>query len=165
MSLLLFFPNLAISKKEEINAKMTKVTVQMLIKKPISEVFEAFINPEITTKFWFTKSTGVLEENKTIVWEWEMYNAKAEIEVLNCIKNQLITLSWGEHPAKADFKFTENSKGTYVEISYYDFNENRNDIIQHIADNVGGFTTVLDGAKAYLEKEIQLDLISDKFSK
>ncbi len=29
---------------------------EMLIRKPIQEVFEAFINPEITTKFWFTHS-------------------------------------------------------------------------------------------------------------
>ena len=28
----------------------------MLIRKPVADVFEAFINPDITTKFWFTKA-------------------------------------------------------------------------------------------------------------
>ncbi|CEJ69228.1 hypothetical protein BN1195_01525 [Chryseobacterium oranimense G311] len=42
------------------------VQAQMLIRKPVEDVFEAFINPEITTKFWFTKSTGKLEEGKTL---------------------------------------------------------------------------------------------------
>lgn len=55
------------------------VQAQMLIRKPIQEVFEAFINPEITTNFWFTKSTGKLEEGKTITWEWEMYGVKSEV--------------------------------------------------------------------------------------
>jgi uncharacterized protein YndB with AHSA1/START domain len=36
----------------------------MLIRRPVSAVFEAFINPDITTKVWFTKSTG-----KTGIWQ------------------------------------------------------------------------------------------------
>ncbi|WP_232816228.1 hypothetical protein [Chryseobacterium capnotolerans] len=40
------------------------VEAQMLIRKPIEDVFEAFINPEVTTNFWFTKSTGKLEEGE-----------------------------------------------------------------------------------------------------
>lgn len=38
----------------------------MLIRKPVAEVFEAFVNPEITTKFWFTKSNGRLEAGKPV---------------------------------------------------------------------------------------------------
>jgi uncharacterized protein YndB with AHSA1/START domain len=34
---------------------------EMLICKPVKKVFEAFLNPEITTKFWFTKGSGKLE--------------------------------------------------------------------------------------------------------
>lgn len=37
------------------------VESQMLIRKPVSEVFEAMINPDITSKFWFTKSSGRVE--------------------------------------------------------------------------------------------------------
>jgi len=33
----------------------------MLIRKPVAEVFEAFTNPKITSKFWFTKGSGKLE--------------------------------------------------------------------------------------------------------
>lgn len=44
------------------------VEAQMLIRKPVEDVFEAFINPEVTTNFWFTKSTGKLEEGKTVTW-------------------------------------------------------------------------------------------------
>lgn len=34
----------------------------MLIRKPVSEVFEAFVNPDITSRFWFTKGSGRLQE-------------------------------------------------------------------------------------------------------
>lgn len=41
--------------------KLTKVPLVktgMLIRKPVADVFEAFIDPLITTMFWFTKSSG-----------------------------------------------------------------------------------------------------------
>lgn len=47
---------------------------EMLIREPVAEVFEAFIDPAITSKFWFTKSSGKLEPNKQIQWDWEIYN-------------------------------------------------------------------------------------------
>ena len=34
------------------------VEAQMLIRKPVSSVFQAFIDPQITSRFWFTKSSG-----------------------------------------------------------------------------------------------------------
>ena len=40
----------------------------MLIRKPTSEVFEAFLNPEITSNFWFTNGSARLEEGKTVKW-------------------------------------------------------------------------------------------------
>ena len=54
---------------------------EMLIRRPVAEVFEAFVNPEITTKFWFTKSSGRLEVGKQVTWEWEMYGASTDVTV------------------------------------------------------------------------------------
>jgi len=139
------------------------VQAQMLIRKPIHEVFEAFINPEITTNFWFTKSTGKLEEGKTIIWEWEMYNAKSEVKVLQIIPNQLIKTEWGLFSNNVDYEFKEMQKGTLVIIKSYGYSEKGDELLLVINDNTGGFTTVLDGCKAYLEHGINLKLIEDKF--
>lgn len=139
------------------------VQAQMLIRKPIHEVFEAFINPEITTNFWFTKSTGKLEEGKTIIWEWEMYNAKSEVKVLQIIPNQLIKTEWGLFSNNVDYEFKEMEKGTLVIIKSYGYSEKGDELLSVINDNTGGFTTVLDGCKAYLEHGINLKLIEDKF--
>ncbi len=139
------------------------VQAQMLIRKSIHEVFEAFINPEITTNFWFTKSTGKLEEGKTIIWEWEMYNAKSEVKVLQIIPNQLIKTEWGLFSNNVDYEFKEMEKGTLVIIKSYGYSEKGDELLSVINDNTGGFTTVLDGCKAYLEHGINLKLIEDKF--
>jgi uncharacterized protein YndB with AHSA1/START domain len=34
---------------------------EMLIRRSVADVFEAFIDPDVTTNFWFTKSSGRLK--------------------------------------------------------------------------------------------------------
>lgn len=50
------------------------VRAEMLIRKPAADVFNAFADPAVTTKFWFTKSSGKLEAGKRVHWDWEMYD-------------------------------------------------------------------------------------------
>ncbi|WP_345988105.1 SRPBCC family protein [Chryseobacterium sp. Chry.R1] len=139
------------------------VEAQMLIRKPVHEVFEAFINHELTTQFWFTKSSGRLEEGKTITWEWEMYGVKNNVTVHKIIPNHLIKTEWGDPSSNVDYEFKEMEKGTLVVIKSYGFTQTGEDLLKTINDNTGGFTTVLDGCKAYLEHGINLRLIEDKF--
>lgn len=139
------------------------VEAQMLIRKPVENVFEAFVNPEVTTNFWFTKSTGKLEEGKTVIWEWEMYGVKNAVKVHQIIPNQLIRTEWGEPSVNVDYEFKTMENGTLVVIKSYGFSQTGEDLLKVINDNTGGFTTVLDGCKAYLEHRIKLNLIEDKF--
>lgn len=142
------------------------VETQMKIRKPVAEVFEAFVNPDVTTKFWFTHSTGRLIEGAKVTWRWEMYGASAEVKVNEIVSNQLIRTEWGDPLTKVDYEFRELSPSdTYVVIRNYGFEEEGETLIETIKDNTGGFTTVLDGLKAWLEHGIQLNLVRDKFLK
>lgn len=148
------------------------VECQMMIRKPVSKVFQAFIEPAITTKFWFTRSSGPLEKDKTITWEWEMYNVSCEVEVKELIPDKKISILEWDKPAKTggykitDFEFEALTDATtYVVIKMYGFQETGMDLIQAVKDNTGGYTTVLDGLKAWLEFGIELNLVRDKFSK
>jgi uncharacterized protein YndB with AHSA1/START domain len=140
------------------------VETQMLIRKPVSTVFEAFIDPKITTNFWFTKSSGRLEVGKTITWEWEMYDYVTNVFVKEIIPNEKILTEWGDPATVVDYGFTAlTNDTTYVVIKNFGFIETGDELIKAINDNTGGFTTVLDGLKAYLEHGINLNLIADKF--
>jgi len=51
------------------NLQLTQAPVaktEMLIRKPVAEVFEAFVDPEITRRFWFTKIPGVWKRASTL---------------------------------------------------------------------------------------------------
>lgn len=140
------------------------VEAQMMIRKPVSVVFHAFIQPEITTKFWFTRSGGPLEKGKEVKWEWEMYGVSDIIKVNEIIPDQKISIEWDNRTTNVDFEFTAlTADTTYVVIRNYGFRQTGDDLIQAVMNNTGGFTTVLDGLKAYLEFGIELGLIKDKF--
>ena len=138
----------------------------MLIRKPAAAVFQAFLDPTITTNFWFTQSSGLLEIGKTITWDWEIYGVSTKVLVKDIIPNKKISIEWGEPATNVDFEFTAlTEETTYVVIKNYGFRETGDELISVIKDSTGGFTTVLDGLKAYLEHNIQLNLIGDKYPK
>ena len=140
----------------------------MLIRKATSEVFQAFIDPEVTKHFWFTKGSGKLDVGKSVIWEWEMYNFSTKVVATEISENQKITIDWftAEQPTKVDFNFKTLSDGsTFVSIKHYNFDKNGDELLQTIKDSTGGFTIVLAGLKAYLEHGINLNLILDKFPK
>jgi uncharacterized protein YndB with AHSA1/START domain len=141
---------------------------QMLIRKPVSLVFQAFIDPEVTKHFWFTKGSDKLEEGKTVTWEWGMYNFSTKVVVKEIVVNQKIVVEWftSEQPTTVDFEFKTLSDGnTFVSIKHYGFDKTGDELLEIIKDSTGGFTIVLAGLKAYLEHKINLNLILDKFPK
>src|SRR5215831_5704685 len=79
------------------NLQLTQLPVArtaMLIRRPVAEVFDAFINPKITTKFWFTKSSGRLEVGKPVKWEWEMYNVSTSVIATAIEPNNRLVVEW-----------------------------------------------------------------------
>ncbi|QUG42790.1 SRPBCC family protein [Psychrobacillus sp. INOP01] len=142
---------------------ISTVNVGMLIRKPVDEVFEAFIDPAITTKFWFTKSNGRLEKGKQIRWDWEMYGVSAELDVKEIEQNKRILIQFDDDTT-VEWIFTpRESEETYIEIINYGFKGNKTEIVNQVIDSTGGYTIVLCGLKALLEHNIILNLVADKF--
>lgn len=138
----------------------------MLIRRPVAEVFEAFVNPEITTKFWFTKSTGRLEEGKQVTWTWKMYNHSTKVDVLVVEPNKRILTEWPYEGSKTtvEWTFTDRKDGSaFVSIKHWGFTGEPDEIIKAAIGSTGGFTLVVAGLKALLEHTIQLNLVADRF--
>lgn len=135
---------------------------EMLIRKPVEEVFEAFADPAITTKFWFTKSSGRLEEGKRVQWDWEMYGVSAIVDVKEIEANRRIFIEFDDHTT-AEWMFTSRVQDeTFVSITSAGFQGDHDEIVAQAIDSMGGFTIVLCGLKALLEHGIVLNLIADK---
>lgn len=140
----------------------------MLIRKPVDTVYEAFVNPEVTTKIWFTKSSGRLDENKEVTWTWEMYNHTVPVRVKSLEKNSKILIEWGNYEQMSEVEWTfkdMKKQGTYVKVVNRGFKGDANGLLKQVRDSTEGFTLVLAGMKAYLEHGVQLGLVGDKFPK
>ena len=47
------------------------VRAEMLISRPAAQVYQAFVDPAITTRFWFSRASGPLQMGSTVTWfEW-----------------------------------------------------------------------------------------------
>ncbi len=138
----------------------------MLIRRPVAEVFEAFVNPAITREFWFTKGSARLEEGKEVRWEWEMYGAATTVQVKALQKNKRILVQWqGAHgPTTVEWVFEPRTgETTFVSVTNSGFRGTDAEIVEQALDSTAGFTIVLAGLKAYLEYKICLNLVADRF--
>jgi uncharacterized protein YndB with AHSA1/START domain len=83
------------------------VHVGMLVHKPPSEAFQAFVDPAITTKFWFTRSSDKMTPGAELRWDWEMYGVSTKVAVKEVEANHRIRFEWGDDkPTTVELRFT-----------------------------------------------------------
>ena len=132
---------------------------QMLIRKSISEVFEAFVDPAITSKFWFTRGSNSLREGETVTWYWDMYGVSAEVSVHAVEINRRILITW---PTPVEWTFTPRTEETtFVTVTASGFTGTGDEKVAQALDSMGGFSYALAGCKAFLEHGVQLNLSAD----
>jgi uncharacterized protein YndB with AHSA1/START domain len=139
---------------------------QMFIRRPVAEVFEAIVNPDVTTRFWFTRSTGRLEAGKHVTWQWEMYGASTGVNVEAVEPLRRVAMTWGPEGAQTSVEWTFQAvgeAGTYLTIMESGYPGTPDEVLARMSDSQGGFSFVLAGLKAWLEHGIQLDLVGDKY--
>ena len=138
------------------------VKAQMLIRRPAAEVFEAFVDPAITTRFWFTRSSGRLAPGAHVEWEWEMYGASAQVRVIELEPHRRILIEWDDPPCPVEWLFEQRADGTtMVKISNWGFRGSDDEIVAQALDSKGGFSLLLAGLKALLEHGVALNLVAD----
>jgi Activator of Hsp90 ATPase homolog 1-like protein len=129
--------------------RVPKMETGMLIRKPVAEVFEAIVNPDITTKFWFTRSSGRLAVGRPVRWDWEMYGISIEVTAKAIDDNRRIVVEWPGYgsPTTIESGFT----GTGDQL------------VKYVADSTQGFSLMLAGLKAFLEHGVRLNLVGDRY--
>ncbi|MDO9335298.1 MAG: SRPBCC family protein [Caulobacter sp.] len=139
---------------------------ETMIRAPVAKVFEAFVDPAVTTKFWFSKASGPLVAGETVQWGWEMYGHADRIQVRAIEADKTIIYDWGGQGnlSRVEMTFTGLEDGqTFVEVTNGGFHGDAESVVAQALDSNGGFTTVLCAAKVWLEHGINARLIEDKF--
>lgn len=142
------------------------VNVGMLVRRPRHDVFEALANPEITTRFWYTKSSGPMVEGADLLWEWEMYGAQGHVHVVTVDVDRLIRFRWDgydpSNPSTVEFHFDPyGDDATFVRITETGFTGDADTQVARALDSTSGFTFLLSSLKAALEHDITLRVVLD----
>jgi len=136
-----------------------------VIRKPVADVFEAFVNPDITSKFWFTKSSGRLEAGKQVRWDWEKQGISIPVTAKAIEPNKRIVLEWPGHtiPTTVEWRFAPQKDGTtFVSIMCADFIGDMDELVKQVTGLTQGFCLVLSGLKALLEHNVKLNLVANR---
>jgi uncharacterized protein YndB with AHSA1/START domain len=140
----------------------------MLIRRPVAEVFEAFVNPDITTKFWFTRSSGRLEMGKPVQWDWEMYGISIRVTAKAIEPGKRIVIEWPGYSGTTTVEWTfapQHDGTTFVSITEDGFTGDADELVKQVTGSTQGFTLVLAGLKAFLEHNVRLNLVADRYPK
>lgn len=138
----------------------------MLIRRPVEVVFAAFIEPAVTTKFWFTKSSGPLEVGKRVKWEWEMYDASTHVDAKVIEPGRRIVIEWDGYSGRTtvEWRFAPQTDGTtFVSITESGWTGDGDALVEYACNSTQGFTWTLAGLKALLEYNVRLNLVADRF--
>jgi uncharacterized protein YndB with AHSA1/START domain len=141
------------------------VDVGMLVRKPPHDVFRAFVDPAITTRFWFTKSSGSMTTGADLRWDWEMYGVSTRVRVIEVEDDRRIRFEWGDDDlATVELRFTSwGGDATYVEVTETGFSGDGDAIASRVTGSTGGFTIVFCALKALLEHDVVLTAVRDRF--
>ena len=159
------------TETNDLNLQLTQVPVTstgMLIRKPVAEVFEAFVDPNITTKFWFTKGSERLEVGKQVQWDWEMYGISVPVTAKVIEPNKRILIEWLGYSGLTTVEWTfspQEDATTFVNITESGFTGDGDELVKQVTGSTQGFSLVLAGLKALLEHNISLNLVGDRYPK
>lgn len=140
---------------------------RILVRKPRSEVFNAFADAASMSKFWFTRRDAGLKEGATITW----FLGGGEDEIAFDIRVEelkypdKLAISWERDSAITRVVWTleATEKGeTILTIEESGFAGSDDAIVNQIVDSTGGFNQVIVAAKAWIEHGVALSVVADR---
>jgi uncharacterized protein YndB with AHSA1/START domain len=137
-------------------------SVEMLIRRPAKDVFAAFVEPQLLTKFWLNRSSGPLVAGGKVHWEFMVKGAESDLVVKALEPNSRILIAWPDK-STVEWTFTERAPNeTVVAISNAGFGADPDEAVATAIDSTQGFTIVLCELKALLEHGSTMNLVKDK---
>lgn len=136
----------------------------MLIRRSAAEVFEAFIDPGVTSRFWFTGGSGRLEAGARVRWDWAMYGVGTDVVVRAIEPERRILIDWDvdSEPSEVEWRFESRGEHTWVTVENRGFAGSPEAQVAKALDSIGGFALVLAGAKIWLEHGIEPRFVLDR---
>src|SRR5262245_26301006 len=145
--------------------KVPVANTAMLIRKPAADVFEAVVNPDLTTQFWFTRSSGRLVAGKRVRWDWKPHGVTVSVLPHIVQSPSRVLLDWTADgtTTQVDWAFNPHPNGTFLTVANSGYSGEGDEVVKKALDSTQGFALMLAGMKAFLEHNLLLNLVADRY--
>lgn len=137
-----------------------KFQVQLKIRKPVAEVFDAVVNPAKLSGYFVQTSSGPLAQGAPVKWKFPEVEQAFDVVVSQVIPNERIAFSWpsgkDDPDTQVEMVFKPLDEGsTMVQISESGWPATEAGF-KNSHGNAGGWMHMLACLKAYIEYGINL---------
>jgi uncharacterized protein YndB with AHSA1/START domain len=133
--------------------------VQLKIRKPAAEVFDAVVGPERLSSYFVQAASAPLTEGATVKWRFAEVPGEHDVHVLRVVQNQQIVFEWRSgtgNKIEVRMMFQAlDAENTLVQISERGWRDTPQDI-KASHGNAGGWMHMMCSLKASLEYGINL---------
>ncbi|MEM1436486.1 MAG: SRPBCC domain-containing protein [Pseudomonadota bacterium] len=129
-------------------------------------VFDAFVDAETMSRFWFTRRDHGLSEGQTVYWyigeDDDAYGIEVRIKELT--RPNKIQLEWGEGEQFTEVSWliepsNEGASKLFIEES--GFSGSDEEVTAAALDSTKGFNQLVIALKALLEHDARINIVAD----
>jgi uncharacterized protein YndB with AHSA1/START domain len=143
---------------------MSKPTakVSMLVRRPAADVYAAFVEPAMLTRFWLSRASGPLVLGATVEWDFMVAGVKDTVVVTALEPSQRIVVRWSDGSVTEWTFEPVDGSTTVVNLAQSGFPEEGEDVVATAIVTTEGFALVLSDLKILLETGSSPGLVRDK---
>lgn len=136
-----------------------EIKAALMIGKPVHEVFEAIVDPAKMSNYFISKSSGRMEEGKTLTWEFPEMVMEFPVHIKKIDPDKYISYTWNDFrdgtETLVEFTLTPKDNATFVTVTEKS-RDNDETGMKWLKSNTEGWANFLACLKAYLEYGINL---------
>lgn len=139
-----------------------RATVKTLVKTDVQKVYDAFIHPDVLTKFWLSGASDSLAVGQTIQWNYMVPGASDQVTTQELVPNKKIKVSFSNNTTTEWTFESIDSKGTIVTVINEGYTGSADEQIKMALNAVEGYTWVMADLKTLLEQGQSAGIVKDK---
>lgn len=139
------------------NEQQLEVTAKIQILKPVTEVFDAIVDPAKMSNYFISEGTGKLEAGREIWWTFPEFETAFPIRTIRVEADQFVSFAWDVDGQEllVEIALTAAGEATIVTIKEKSMPVNEAGL-RWLKGNTEGWANFLACLKAYLEYGINL---------
>lgn len=136
-----------------------EIKAALMIAKPAHEIFEAIVDPYKMSNYFIRKSTGRMEEDKTLIWQFPEMDIEFPVYIKKIKSDEYISYTWNDFrdgtETLVEFTLSPKENATFVTVTEKS-RDNDETGIKWLQSNTEGWANFLACLKAYMEYGINL---------